>query len=317
MKFTRDDRSELFEKTEISDVFFTEYIAEMPPVAVKIYIYLLYYIKYNKDISLNDLPKILSISYGDMNSSLDYLVNRGLLIRKNSEYTIKPVEDLELNKLFKPKIGLSVAQIEKNLKNQNIENTITAINDKYFQGIMSTSWYNDIVFWFKKYKFSEEVMLALFQQGYKNGAVQHRNYLQSIADTWSKNNVTTYKDLDCYYEKLDKFNIIAKKVKKALKIRRELTSFEDEYIKRWVLEYNYDFDIIELALSETIKISNPSFKYIDKILSNWYDKMLKTPDDVAEYNRTQKEKQQFTKDIKQKNNKISKQTFNNLSDFYD
>ena len=54
MKFEKDERSELFNKTEISDVFFTEYIAEIPPIALKIYAYLLYYTKYNNDISLNN-----------------------------------------------------------------------------------------------------------------------------------------------------------------------------------------------------------------------------------------------------------------------
>ena len=76
MKFEKDERSELFEITEISNVFFTEYIAEAPAVAVKVYIYLLYYTKYNKEISLNDLPKILGITYNEMNNALEYWINR-------------------------------------------------------------------------------------------------------------------------------------------------------------------------------------------------------------------------------------------------
>lgn len=329
MKFSKDERSELFEKTEISDIFFTEYIAEAPPVAIKLYIYLLYYTKYNKEISLNDLPKILGISYSDMNFALDYWTNKGVLVRKNSEYSIVPVEQIEFEKLYKPKIGLSPADIASNAKAQYMEKTIQAINDKYFQGMMSTSWYNDILLWFKKYKFSEEVMLALFEQGYKNGAVQHRNYLQAIAVSWANNNVKTYKDLDNYYQKLDKFNILTKKIKRSLKIKRELSSFEEDMIRRWSVDLGYDFDVINLALAETVKISNPSFKYIDKILDDWADKKLKTVDDIKKYtedfNKRQSDFQKLKSSLnnnnkfnKSKSDKgLSKQKFDNLNDYYD
>lgn len=318
MKFEKDERSELFEKTEIPDVFFTEYIAEADPVAVKVYIYLLYYIKYNKDISLNDLPKILSIQYNEMISALEYWVNKGVMIRKDSGYTLTSLETRELHKLYKPKIGLTAEEIKKNSKDQYKEKTIQAINDKYFQGMMSTSWYNDILLWFKKYGFSEEVMLMLFEQGYKNGAVQHRNYLLAVADSWKANNVKTYSELERYYTKLDKLNLLEKDIKRALKIRRSLSSYELDLIKRWSLEFNYDFNIINLALAETIKISNPSFKYVDKILEDWHSKGLKTVTDVKKSMKEYKEenKGNNSKTIS-KSSKTKKKRFTNIEEMYD
>lgn len=327
MKFEKDERSELFEKTEISDVFFTEYIAEIPPIALKVYIYLLYYTKYNNDISLNDLPKILGISYGEMNTALEYLVNKGIMIRKSSGYTLSSLETIELHKLYKPKIGLTAEEIKKNSKDQYKEKTIQAINDKYFQGMMSTSWYNDILLWFKKYNFSEAVMLALFEQGYKNGAVQHRNYLLAVADSWAANNVKTHNDLDKYYIKLDKLNILEKDIKRALKIRRSLSTFESDMIERWSIEFCYEFDIIKLALAETIKISNPSFKYVDKILEDWHSKGLKTKEDIEENQKQHEQKYRKTTSSNEKVNKkgqvtnksgrVKKERFKKIEEMYD
>ncbi len=333
MKFEKDERSELFEKTEISDVFFTEYISEASPVAVKIYIYLLYYTKYNKEISLNDLPKILGITYNDMNTGLEYLVNRRLMIRKNSGYTLTSLETIELHKLYKPKIGFTAEEIKNNSENQYKEKTIQAINDKYFQGMMSTSWYNDILLWFKKYGFSEAVMLALFEQGYKNGAVQHRNYLLAVADSWAANKVKTHNDLESYYTKLDKLNILEKKIKRSLKIRRSLSVYEVDMIKRWMIEFGYNFDIIELALAETIKISNPSFKYVDKILEDWHEKGLKTKTDIKnnqeEYNKKSVNKNNINKNTKSnesinkkgqvtnKSGRVKKTRFTKIEEMYD
>lgn len=325
MKFEKDERSELFEKTEISDVFFTEYIAEAPSVAVKVYMYLLYYTKYNKDLSLNDLPKILGITYNEMNNALEYLTNKGIMIRKESGYTLTSLETIELHKLYKPKIGLTAEEIKSNSKDQYKEKTIQAINDKYFQGMMSTSWYNDVLLWFKKYGFTEEVMLALFEQGYKNGAVQHRNYLLAVADSWAANKVKTHNDLDSYYIKLDKLNNLEKKIKRVLKIRRSLSSFESDLIKRWAVEFCYDFEIINLALAETIKISNPSFKYVDKILEDWYEKGLKTEKDVLknQEEHQKKSKQSKNTNINQKgqttnkSGRVKKTRFSNIEEMYD
>lgn len=323
MKFEKDERSGLFEETEISDVFFTEYIAEAPAVAVKVYIYLLYYTKYNKDISLNDLPKILGLSYNEMNTALEYWVNKGVMIRKEYGYTLTSLETIELHKLYKPKIGLTAEEIKKNSQDQYKEKTIQAINDKYFQGMMSTSWYNDILLWFKKYGFSEEVMLALFEQGYKNGAVQHRNYLLAVADAWAANKVKTHSDLDTYYIKLDKLSLLEKNIKKALKIRRSLSSFECDIVKRWAVEFCYDFDIINLALAETVKISNPSFKYVDKILEDWHKKGLKTKEDVRKDQETHKKKSTTRQNVNEKgqitnkSGRVKKQRFENIEEMYD
>lgn len=325
MKFEKDERSELFEKTEIPDVFFTEYIAEANPIAVKVYIYLLYYTKYNKDISLNDLPKILGIQYNELISTLEYWTNKGVMIRKESGYTLTSLETRELHKLYKPKIGLTAEEIKKNSEDQYKEKTIQVINDKYFQGMMSTSWYNDILLWFKKYGFSEEVMLMLFEQGYKNGAVQHRNYLLAVADSWKVNNVKTYSDLECYYTKIDRLNVLEKDIKRVLKIRRNLSSYESDLIKRWLLEFNYNFEIINLALAETVKISNPSFKYVDKILEDWNLKGLKNEADVKKNlkefkkikNENENEKKNERGQVINKSGRVKKKRFTNIEEMYD
>ena len=65
---------------------------------------------------------------------------------------------------------------------------------------MSPSWYSDIDLWFNKYGFDEQVMLALFRYCFERSAL-HRNYIQTVADAWNKNNIHTFSDLDLYYQK--------------------------------------------------------------------------------------------------------------------
>ena len=59
-------------------------------------------------------------------------------------------------------------------KDKSRASAIEAINNMFFQGIMSPSWYSDIDLWFKKFEFDEEVMIALFRYCFDKSAL-HKN----------------------------------------------------------------------------------------------------------------------------------------------
>ena len=87
---------------------------------------------------------------------------------------------------------------------------------------------------------------------------------------------------------------IKKLIAKKLGLNRDLTQFEDAYIEKWTIEYGYDMNIIEIALKKTTSKANPSFDYIDKLLTDWKERNLKTADDINK----------FLQDIKTKNKNI-------------
>ncbi len=57
MKLTQSDLPLLFSETVIPDIFFAEYLSQMPATSVKVYLYIIFLSKYKKDIKLNDLSK--------------------------------------------------------------------------------------------------------------------------------------------------------------------------------------------------------------------------------------------------------------------
>lgn len=59
MKLERSDKSLLFSSTEIPDVFFTEYLPSTNGDFLKVYLYILFLSKYNKEVKINDLSKRL------------------------------------------------------------------------------------------------------------------------------------------------------------------------------------------------------------------------------------------------------------------
>jgi DnaD/phage-associated family protein len=182
---------------------------------------------------------------------------------------------------------------------------------------MSPSWYGDIDLWFKKYSFDEEVMIALFQYCYNRSAL-HRNYIQTVADAWYKNNVKTFSDLDNLFEKQEKLNTLYKSIAKKLGYTRPLTEYEKGYIEKWTVEYNFPLDIIEIALKKTTSKSNPNFDYLDKLLTDWHDRGFKTADEIQNFLNEMKQK---NKDIKklEKNtgyNNYDQRKYDNLNNLY-
>ena len=60
MKLSQHDKSLLFSSTEISDVFFTEYLPEAKGDYIKVYFYMLFLSKYNKEIKIKKINHIIT-----------------------------------------------------------------------------------------------------------------------------------------------------------------------------------------------------------------------------------------------------------------
>lgn len=316
MKLEQNDISMLFSTTELSDIFFTEYLSQANGDFIKVYLYILFLSKYNKDIKLNDLSKKLSLPLTTIQNALKYWEDNSVVTKKNTGYIINNLQEIELHKLYKPRLTSSAKDIEKTAKNQSRAKAIENINNCFFQGIMSPSWYNDIDLWFKKYSFDEQVMIALFRYCFERSAL-HRNYIQTVAEAWHKNNIQTWTDLDSYYQKQENLNKIKKSISKKLGLNRLLTQYEEAYIEKWVIDFGFSLDIIELALKKTTSKANPSFDYLDKIISDWNDRNLKTVNNVQTFLLELKNKNKNIKALEKKSyNNYEQRNYDNLDSLY-
>ena len=300
MKLEQNDLPFIFSTTQIPDVFFTEYLSFSNGDYVKIYMYMIFLAKYGKDIKVNDLAKKLQLPLKTIQEGIKFWEEQHVITKKNTGYILNNLQEIELHKLYNPKITSSPEELEKTAKNQYRSKAIENINNEFFQGIMSPSWYSDIDLWFKKYNFDEEVMIALFRVCFNHSAL-HRNYIQTVAENWAQNKVKTFNDLELYMEKQEKLKTIGHTISKKLNLNRQLSQYEEGYVSRWNVDYGYNFDVIELALKKTTSKSNISFEYLDKIITDWHERKLKTPADINSYILETKNK---TQNIK----KMEKQT---------
>ena len=305
MKLEQNDKALLFSETQIPDIFFAEHLSELPGDYLKIYMYMIFLSKYSKDIKLNDLSKKLNVPLKQVNDGIKFLEEHSLITKKTTGYVINDLQEQTLHNLYSPNLTLSKEKIEQNEKNSARAKVIEHINNRYFQGIMGPSWYNDIDLWFKKYNFDEQVMITLFDYCYNRSAM-HKNYVQTVAEAWATNKIQTYSDLEKYSEKQELLNKYKKTIAKKLGRHDGLTEYEGAYIENWVLNFGYDMNIIEIALKRTTFKQNPTFEYINKTITDWHERKLSTPEQIKEY---MDQRKQQSKDIKELKSNVSKANY--------
>ena len=317
MKFEQNEQPLLFSETVIPDIFFAEYLSQIPGDYIKIYLYLIFLAKFKKNINLNDLSKKLSLPLKSINDGIQYLESNNLILKKENNYTIVNLQETTLHKLYTLNLKLSPEKIEENSKNKARAQVIEHINNSYFQGIMGPSWYNDIDLWFKNYNFDEQVMIALFDYCFNRSAL-HRNYVQTVAEAWGANKIQTWADLDSYYSKQEKMAEIKKTIAKKLGKRSGLTQYEEAYIEKWIYDYGYDLNIIEIALKRTTYKSNPNFEYLNNIISDWHDRKLKTPTEITAFLEQRKKQNKEVKELKKQveKNSFEQRNYDNLDFLY-
>ena len=302
MKLERKEKSLLFSETVIPDIFFAEHLSQIPGDYLKIYLYMVFLAKFKKDIRVNDLSKKLNLPIKCISDGVKFLEDQNLIVKKTTGFVVVDLQEYTLNNLYKPNLTPSKESIKKTAKNQARAKAIDHINNMYFQGIMGPSWFNDIDLWFTKYNFDEQVMIALFDYCYNRSAL-HKNYVQTVAEAWGNSKIHTWNDLDLYCQKQEKLNKYKTTIAKKLGKRSGLTQYEGAYIEKWVLDYGYDLSIIEIALKRTTFKQNPTFEYINNIITDWHDRNLKTPQEVEAFVE-QRNKQ--AKDIKNLKSTVAK-----------
>lgn len=318
MKIVRKSKMELGD-TQIPDLFILNYMSTLEDIDVKVYLYLLICEKNGIEIDISYLSKNLCVTEQEIKLSLERLQSEGLLLKNSTGYNIVDIKEQEINKTYIPKMEPKVNRVQSELEKKRIA-AAEAINESFFQGIMSLGWYTDIQTLFKNYSFSGEVMIALFQYCQERKAL-NKKYVYAVAENWYNGGVKTFEQLEEFLEDYEEIQKIKQKIVKSLRLNRSLTKYEEQYVNNWIKDYGYTFEIIEEALKRTVTIANPSISYVNGIITNWHKKGFKTVEDIN--NEQQKARVTTTNTAIEKTNTKTKyqnyeqRKYEDLESFYD
>lgn len=314
MKFISKNKMELSD-TNISDLFILNYMNSLQGLDIRLYLYILFALKNHIELDISEIAKRLEVTEAAISNSLDVLQAEELITKTTQGFIVVDLKEVEVNKSYIPKMEPKVNRVQSELEKKRMA-AASAINESFFQGIMSLGWYTDIGTLFKNYSFSEEVMIALFHYCRERKAL-NRKYVYAVAENWYRGGVKTFEQLEEFLESYDNIQKIKQKILKALRLNRNFTKYEEQYIDTWIKEYKYEFDVIEEALKRTVAKSNPSLKYVDAILTSWHKKGYRSLDDIKDGEQNVVEVKENTVKSKPKYKNYEQREYDDIESFYD
>ena len=314
MRFLANNKMELSD-TQVPDIFIYEYMNQLDFNSLKLYLYVLNINKSKKEITLDNIAKMICVSRDELNKAFNLLEEKGLFIKTEKEYIVRDLKEIEIEKIYDPKLEKCKKNKKKN--DPEREKLFKAINTTFFGGSISTSWYIDINKYIEKYNFDNDVILGLFTTCQKKNKL-FNNYVSTVASQWNSAGIKTEDDLNEHIEKQTKLLKVESKIKNFLRRNNNLTAIEMKYVSTWINEYKFDYSIIEKALMTTSGKSNP-LVYANKVLQNWSNKGVKTEEDITMLTNKPKEvivnPTQFKKN--KTNSNFEERSYNNLNDLFD
>jgi DnaD/phage-associated family protein len=315
------DRGHLGGSTAISNVFIEEYMPQANGDFVKIYLYLLRLISsQDSDMSIGKLADYFNYTEGDVVRALKYWESAGLMtlcynaqgeinsirmescmpknrcvqfagdtqgISSISGVTNSGLSAVETVKLPDKK-KYSAKEIAGFSENEDISQ-LFFIASSYLGKTLSPSDTNTILYLFDSLGFSSDLIEYLIEYCVNAGHSNMR-YIEKTALAWAQDGITSVEEAKeeisaChtkYYSVFNALGITGRKPGKS----------EKEFIGKWTDSFGFGTDIIVEACNRTIdSIHQPSFKYVDSILSNWHNLGVNSLSQIAALDEEHKNSQ--------------------------
>ena len=257
-KYEKD--SPLSDLIPIEGAFVSTLLGNMPPLFVKVYIYLLYLCRHG-ELKINTISSAASAAgctEKEFCEALEYL-NQHFLIN----YTSRPFT-------FEIRSAGSAAKNE----GAYAPSSLTAYAD-YFAGIrslfpgrsISNSEYDKARDWVELYGLSVETALMLIAHCIetKEKSISF-SYIDKAALSWANDGIITSDAAEKYLTMYQAKHHEAAKLLLYLGIKRVPTAEEMKLYQKWTNDMGFSYKAILAACSETTKTNNPTFAYINRIL---------------------------------------------------
>ena len=143
---------------------------------------------------------------------------------------------------------------------------------------------------------SPEVILLLinhclteFNERYNGRRRPTMRYIEKAAFSWEKAGIYTLDLAERYIKQCGIRKDKASLIKSVLNIKdRALTVSEEKYVNAWA-DMDFPIETIEIAYDKTVlRTGTMSWSYMNSILNSWFDKGLKTPEEVQNENKPSK-----------------------------
>ena len=294
--------------TPVSNVFIEKYMPNARGEFVKVYLLMLKHsIAGEPGISAPILASSLNLLESDIMNALNYWSDLGVIkltsVDPMNNFSIEFLDLSEDN--FTPNKEVNLLDA---LENKGINDMLKDI-EKILGRTLSPKEMEMYLGWQKEFSFPSELILLLVEYCASKGKSDYR-YIEKVALTWHDMNITTMAQAQNYIKQTEDKWVKIREILSYLGIKNnDLMKPQEEMIDKWLTTYNFDLDVIKKACNICAdRLNRADFKYIDGILTNWFNNNIKTLDDIAI--KDKQFKKNYKKNTYNKNN--SSNGFNNF-----
>lgn len=303
-----------FSFVPIYNLFIEKYMIKSNPSFVIIYIYILKKSINSEDINLEDLSKELNILASDIIKALEYWQSQNIISYKQINNKVEVIffeikeQNLQNNRDKKQELD------NKDKTYTDEEVTIYSQKEEIQQlfrlaekKLAKTLTYQDrkiLIALYENYGMSLEILAILFTYCIENGK-NNLNYIEKVAIDWCENNIDSLEKVETY---LKVYNNDFKTIMKFFGIlNRAPIKKEEDFMKKWILDYKMPMSVIEEACVRTvITTGKASFEYASSIIERWKEKNVKSLEDIKNLDN---EYENYIKSKKEEKQKRVEQTF--------
>ncbi len=108
-------------------------------------------------------------------------------------------------------------------------------------------------------------------------------YITKMLTSFQDEGIDTYEKAEAYFAARQEKALYEKKIRRLFGLGdRKLTSAEDAILETWRKKFAFGDEMLDAAYEKTVAAAkNPSIKYMNKILENWFADGIQTVEDIG------------------------------------
>jgi len=256
----------------------------------------------------NTIAKHLDIPLTDVLNAWDFWEKKGIIekiyVNEDNKFDYK-VKFLNLKQLYIKNNYRMLNQegISSNPYTASVEdlvdaNQIPAINqmfnniDYIMRRPLVPNEKKKILEWLYNYNMNPDIIEKAFFYGIEKKGKRNLNYIGGIIRNWYDQGITNIEAYQEYLKRNDEKYYRYERVMKYLGyVNRFPTESQKKIIDKWFEEYKFTMEMVLKGCENSKKTSNPSISYIDGILTSWYEKGIKSVDEIEEKDKPPERKE--------------------------
>ncbi|MDO5022616.1 MAG: DnaD domain protein [Eubacteriales bacterium] len=257
----KDDSLRIFGVTSVENLFFSQYMSDADGDFVKVYLSCLYHCQLgDESFGPTEIANELQLERAKVEAALRYWERRRLLTRKSDDPPTYIMHSLSANMLT------GRDSFKANDDYLHFTESVYALfgDRRKIRPSEIASAYE----WVQDLGLPEPVVLMLLSYCISLRGINFSfNYAGKVAVKIKEENISTPDEAERYFSKSESVRKGAQKVLSRFGLRRRPTDDEITLYESWLYELNYSEEEILEACKETVKATNPSFAYLNGILT--------------------------------------------------